>query len=1350
MAQPGNPKKHRTSGGTSRANRMLPALEPDSLLIDDRSNSRKINQAFEFARLFKFYSPTNAVDGSWQDLLEKDLTFVVASIVETDTNQWAQTGKKLSQQFAKTPYTFEKEQLLAELFLNVLELGGKLAYWLRSTGSLLEDPLQAHDRLLEIVGSNVWNGVVQWKTCWESMFKIFDQNPSSLVQRPLEQMLYEVFPTFEELFSDQVQGKKIALDTRERQFQFTHRLFRSLIKATAQVRNTFKNMLEQSLELSNHQPHNSLLLAFIQMMEVPTEVLNGFTRQHLDFYYQEVLQLEPLPGIPDQILLSFKLKKGAGPTLIPKGALLSPGPGPSNKPILYAVDRELVVHRAEVKEIMSVYNGGKTGTIPEDHKLYAAPKANSFNGEGGKYPAKPHTWAPMGEEQADKKVASMPDAKVGLAVSDPVLLMSQGERELRVYMKLSEDVFEDLQVLLETLGPDDQDFAYTFQELAGFAFDIWCTSKKGWLKIPLVHPMTLFTPAAIPDDLIQTDPLAKGISLKLSLDHAQPGFEPFKAKVHGTGFPEGIPVLKLVLDQDRVHSTFLPDPKTGLNRSVELSPYNLLASIQVEGYEIVSQVTGKKDMTLSGPLGKVAPGKPFHAFGAKAEQGNEFYIGSFEVFAKTLEALELDLNWKSLPDTSKGFADYYSTYNQADPDRALHNASFKGEADILINGSWIALRQQNGLSDFPLFSYIPLFEESNKDVTTKAKKTTGSPDPYQWLLLNRNAAATAAGTGGGLDLLEKDGKLQDLTRLAEFDLSATQHKGQFPTGADPVPMYEPGAVNGYFRIRLASPEAGFGNDLYAEARNWATQQTANAIASKSSLVTPQPKPPLSPEIKSILLNYTARSVLDIGKSGNPERLFHLRPFGVVSAPAVKTVTLLSEMEGQGTMYLGVVDVEAPQVLSLLVEVDEMSGNTILDPPEIEWSWMENGQWVSFSKSQVLLDTTGGLLRSGILEFDILRGPTSTEGWFSGVQGSGEMLWIRGVVQENVSALCRIGSVTAQAGTATYVMGPDAMTHLAKPLAPHKISKFYRKVPGIGKVVQPLASTGGTLPEAIEQFYIRIHERLRHRERAVECWDYERIVLQEFSQVGLVRCLPHISGTKADAPGDIMVAVFPEQLGKSLAQRLSPKLGHYDLVEIREFLVEHASDSINIEVRNPAYEYLQVLATVEIKMGLDPGYYLDKLNDELITFISPWSQPGNSQNPFQTRISRASILKFIEEREYVTAVDRFSVLQFIDGKPQTFLALPGEFDRILPSKAWGILSSPSKHLLFQKGAVIQDASYPLVVMPIPNPAYKVEESGKVASSTSGKGVTTDDQKAKAQEPEKAPINCFTIKPATPHG
>lgn len=1328
-----DPKKQHTKGqrgaGTTQNERMLPALAPDFVQIDEKTEAERLHFALEFSGLLEYYNYNDDADGNWQALLESDPAISISSISAVDLTGFPKQYRTLIKSYKKLTFPPDQQQVLAELYQLNVEVGKLLKNWVGRIKQIDGDSendaiVQSFD---EIVLANIYVGFPIWKYCYDAMFRVFDYNPSSMVKQDLmgDTLKIEkvVLPILGEVSVDDLQ-KQIPLGTLEDQYHFLQKIFQSLNRTVIQIQKTAPKFLADSLNTPDHQPHNALLLAFYDLLAEPTQLLNGFTQKHLDFYYKQVLQLGLNPPIPDEVLMYFELKQGAKTTLIPQGTDLVAGTTAKGEKILYATANDLFVNSTVVSEYKTVYNGGISSALSANHKLYAAPKANSANGAGGKFPKGQSAWPTLGEEQSGLTLPTMEVAQVGLVIGDPVLYMTEGNRVLNLYVKVQSTDFADLVSFLKSFAKADQGAGQVFSEILGKSFLVSYTGPKGWVEIPLDEPATLFSPD-YPDPLMwETDPGAMGFRIQVNIPSARPAVDEYASKVHGPGFQAGMPLLKLALDQSQVTGKYYTPPGSQTLQPVELSPYNLLSPLQLTGFFFQVQVSDKSDMMFQSGNSKLSLKKAFHPFGTRPEQGSSFYIGSTEVFQKSLTDLSFSIGWKDLPVDPNGFSDYYEVYNKALPDTPFENSSFKVEMSLLNNFEWYpVLRTPSGIeteiqSDFQLFEW---------DTATATLPKTVSPltfKPVDWLL--DNLVEVFPGDENPADevpaFLQAEGKLLPSTSFTYLDLDQCDLDfSNAPAGAAPKGFgFTPETGNGFLKVTLSAPATGFGYTLYQTVLNFAINKSMSNMQELKSKVSEIPKLPFAPKAKTVSLNYTATAEINIGATHNTGSLYYLQPFGITPVDlSSETVQVLPRYAAEGTLYMGLKKVAAPQLVTLLFQIDENSGNTDLTPPEIEWAWLNGGTWNIFPKSQIASDGTNGFLRSGIVVLSIENDSPSGGGWFDSVKNADELFWIRASAKENASAVCSLITVDTNAVAATYQVGTDAAKHLKAPLAAGTITKLKQNITGVGKIKQPMPSFGGRVPEDGHAFYTRVAERLRHKQRAVTQWDLERITLQAFPRVGLAKCVNHADDENLIAPGNSTLVVFPAVLPTSLVNRFAPKLDQNLLEEIRTTMGALIPESMTLTVRNPEYEYIRVFAEVTVKPGLDPGYYLTQLNQALSNYIAPWTQDPTQHNPYRNTLSRALIYQFIKEQEYLAAVDQFRVEHFRNLAAPAYYSLPGEFDNIQTQKPWGILTSVQKHFLFNEGTKIEDPDLPLGMMIRSNPASKQAPTPPAISKSSKK-------------------------------
>jgi hypothetical protein len=66
--------------GTNQNQRLLDALNPEKILIDDRDAGDLLKYAIDFAGLIRYYNNQNFPDGNWVTFIKNDISTIVAMI----------------------------------------------------------------------------------------------------------------------------------------------------------------------------------------------------------------------------------------------------------------------------------------------------------------------------------------------------------------------------------------------------------------------------------------------------------------------------------------------------------------------------------------------------------------------------------------------------------------------------------------------------------------------------------------------------------------------------------------------------------------------------------------------------------------------------------------------------------------------------------------------------------------------------------------------------------------------------------------------------------------------------------------------------------------------------------------------------------------------------------------------------------------------------------------------------------------------------------------------------------------------------------------------------------------------
>jgi len=169
---------------------------------------------------------------------------------------------------------------------------------------------------------------------------------------------------------------------------------------------------------------------------------------------------------------------------------------------------------------------------------------------------------------------------------------------------------------------------------------------------------------------------------------------------------------------------------------------------------------------------------------------------------------------------------------------------------------------------------------------------------------------------------------------------------------------------------------------------------------------------------------------------------------------------------------------------------------------------------------------------------------------------------------------------------------------------------------------------------------RAAERLRHRQRCITPWDYERLLLEEFPGVYRVKCIPHASDTSWTAPGHVLIVAVPDLSNHNRPDPLQPRVDLDTLTRMRDLAQAHAADGVSVHVRNPEYLAVRLDFKVRFRPGLPFDHSRQQLHGALVEALSPWAFASDRQLSFGGRLYRSVLLDFVKELAYVDDVTDF--------------------------------------------------------------------------------------------------------------
>ena len=960
---------------------------------------------------------------------------------------------------------------------------------------------------------------------------------------------------------------------------------------------TYKDRVTQTLEQVTKDgtltPHLTLFVCFLHLMELSKERFNLLTKRHLDFYYNEILQVDKREPIPDKVHVIFELAKKSVEERVVESSELNAKQDSAGNPLIYATNEELIANQAKVSALKTVYNDVAA------KELKSSAVANTKDGFEEPLPEDKPYWLPFGYPSAEKDFTTLPDATIGFAIASPMLALQEGKRKVEITLSFEEETITTKHKLENFNTPESIESLKQVITVYGSGSEKWIGPFD--LKVDDVEAEMITT-------VIDNDTLVLAFELDKD-DDAIINYDPeFLLEQYNTSFP----VVRFQIDL-----------RAKGDAAVGHDFYRAMVNRVLSQIKVKVDVQEASSVIVENDTGVLKSKKPFFPFTPQPIKGSNFYIDYPEAFAKGWTRFEVNFDWKNTPES---FKEWYKAYLKPSLSRNTAekylDAAKIDDANSITDDELVVKNETH----FKVIKSI-LHEEEWEEFTTQEAlfaAITEENDEGTKVVIGHNFSTALTNTdaykidkAGPISLSLNTSFLHELfPRIYALALTDISQKTLIPNEA-----YTPIAEN----ITI--------NYIAEETRDVKSQNTT--------------------EESPILTENTETSYQD-----NRIQLFHIHPFGqceehnhlkykkyirgIVDAYDISTMqaALVPKYCQGGELFIGLEDAKVQQSVSLLVQVLEGSENTETttfgEQERIQWAVLCEDQWKSI-QNDITGNSTDNFLTSGIVKFNIPREATTTntrlpEGY----------IWIRAKMHRAYNAACKVINIHTQAIQATLNNKANVLDHLEKGLPAETIKKLITRIPQVKGVTQPYNSFDGIPEESDLNFYRRISERLRHKNRAITLWDYEHLILQEFPEIFKVKCLNHThieaqEGATIDhhqAAGHVTLVVIPDSINKNVFDIHQPRVSTGLINKIRRFINQFNTMHVNAEVINPDYEEIKITLEVQFYEGYDESFYKKQLEDDITKFLSPWAFDTQEEIIFGIALHRSVLIDYMEKLPYV--------------------------------------------------------------------------------------------------------------------
>ena len=1213
-----NPLEH---SGTSQAQRLLPGMKKEYALVDEKEYADWIVFASEFAVFINYFGVTNTVSGNWQPFFSNDISAQLGCIAIQDIKRY-RTEIKQRLDFIKNdanksmPALDTVRTTFNELFCAILTLSKamddyaiKLPEETHLKGSLqnliktklspvLQNLIAYYKAAIAPPLPHVYikqQALNNWKILNKQLTdaaQILDAD--GLSDNWFDKLTYPNWTDYknavaadDSIFQNPLTG--ISDDYLSLEHAANHNLFTGILDTFltgyAKIIGEAEEQLLITLEkYDTHLPHYALFLSFLKLYRFARENINTITQRHLDFYYREVLKLEPKPALANKVHILGELAKMVDEYLLAGGTALKAGKDSGNRDVLYTLDNDSVFNKAKVAQLKTFFKASAgenilvpgTATIQQNNngRIFASPVSNSDDGLGAPLTGVNKEWQPLVHKvyyEASLQKIAMPKAMIGFALASHYLYLTEGERKIFIRFVMSNNAALD-----------------------GKNIECWLTTDKEWYRVE--SPLIASAGKKLSDGITDC------AEISLTLNGSVPPIVNYNAAIHGGTYKMALPLLKIYLAQDE-NKPYEYDALAGITLTK--------AEIRVEvGFDSGFNQKGLKNLLLSNDFGLLDASKPFMPFGPQPKKDTGLVIGHKEIFCKKNAAIKLNIEWADLPDKVIRIK-YDPNNSRTIPNESTSVPSVKPQ--FLEGGIW-----KSNSEDANIASSVEIFTSTNSKPDPMVKVfgngqiiPSGNLSAYQGNYLNLNAQTI----NGFLRL-----SLYSSFGFSDYikDLSSSlieKAPGVIPTISNT--MVEP------YNPKIKSLYAGY-----------AAFQTVNL---GSSQVT---------DFNKRELNFF--HIYPFGEGEQHKYLQPGSEVFLLPQFKHKHKDDALPKAHVGEFYIGLEKLNPGEGVNLLFQVMEGSTNpTVIKPAlHVHWFYLGKNNWIEFNDDQVN-DNTGQLVQSGIISFAIPINANQDNTimpagyiWLRAAVTEAPEAVCKLMAVDAQATVATFSDHDNASDFLNYALPALTISKLKDPDA--DIKKLSQPYPSFGgrpkekeshfyiRVSERLrhkarAVTVWDYEHLVLEAFPEIYK--------VKCLNHTQIEPGIYNEV---------------KPGHVSIITIPSLQHRNDADPLKPFTQQSTLTNIEKYLDKRVSCFVQIHASQPQFEEVRMeFSLMLFTQYKDFTFYANKLKEEITQFLSPWAFSNSAGLEFGGKIFKSVLINFIEERHYVDFITDVKLFVKVD-------------------------------------------------------------------------------------------------------
>lgn len=1174
-------------------------LQPDHLKIDDRSTADLILYIKELSKKLHYFNATNEIDGTWNDLLKYDPTFLLAEIHTYPISTFGQRRLSCIKKFDQLSKTSEKWNAYSDFFRITKDLFELVNDWYQKSRknnlTLKSSPIEYE---LEVFITKKLSGLLsQLKVQFEDYY--IKKNPKITTEDYFKDFSLLWSSSNEIMDREATMSPSYAMKNLILLFNSTYEIVFNLIKNT-------EILFDKSLNNNqNHKAHTGLIFTFFKLFEKVQLDINEISKKHLDLFYKDLLHQKPQDVTPSTLFGVVEINKTVEELNLSSGQLIKVGQYKDGKDILFQTTEDLRLNNTILSHLSTTFLS-RTKTFEYNSRfnlvsgIFTKIHATSFP-EVLEFNKSNTLFSTLGEEQKLRTEGemNMNYADVGFIIASPSLQMGVSNRKVVIEISFDANSINYLSDLLIDIGSKrSMNEELIFSEIFDNAFLLSYTTPEGWQTIERFE-------VTAPEDWTTGK-----ITIQFQLNKKHEAFSNVNNSIHG----------------DDVINTPYPVLKFTINQQNFYNAYSFLNGMKIDQIDIKTEVTGLKKLQLLTNSDTLDSNSSFEMFGTKPRVGSYLLIGSSELFNKNVDEISISWDFENLPVDHNNFTTYYKEYPQK-----IDNQVFK--------------MRLSALSDYEYKNAQPkeiIFNVFNRDENDNLLKNQSYPSV----------------------------KLERLNIIPDYRLKEST-----------LTNYTNDLETGFLKLELTAPKTGFGfsnyNSVYANTiTNDALKKTKKGEPVKINL----PNEPFSPEINNLSIGYKSSSSIIFSQKNftqnnfSEDNSFHLiSPYGIIDTFKNKRVyddSIVYNLEFEGELVMGFDNCDGSKTINLLFEIVKSESTNYEFSRKIEWFYFSAEGWKTLPTENLMYDQTQNLMRTGVMSLKVPKDVDTDSSIFKK-----NKCYFKACSKSKSDQFSLIKSIRTNALSALEIISNNPANRITV-LPPNSVSGFVENIKGLVSVEQPLQTIPGRKRENEIEFYSRVSELIRHKNRPITKWDFEKYVLHNFPWLSHASCF----STLDQKDGNIRLLCIKRI--DSFQNIDEIRLSASEMQEIERFVRKVSSPFAKVKVINPVFEDLWLKCKVIFK-DISNGNGIETLRRDFFNFLCPWLRDDKAAYNLGTKIKLINIINFVKSQSYIEFVTSISVIhlkQTVNDKIEAYDSAIENFENeyITCGSPWSIIVPKGNH------------------------------------------------------------------------